>query len=394
VALLEEALAAVGEADLALRSQLLARLAVELYYAPSRDRSEALSAEAVATARAAGDDRAVAGALNARHVALWRPDRLAERLRTADEMIAAAARAGDGQLELQGRNWRATDLFEGGDMDGWRAEVEGYRGLAGRLRLPEFAWYGVLWGAVDALHAGRREEAAELAAQARAAGERAGDRNVAVFVGMLEFLDALQRAEYGDVDLAFVRDKVANSPAGMSYRCSYAWMLAERGEAGAAREQLAIVAADRFAALHLDANRPSALGELAGACRALEDRRTGAAVYDLLAPYAGRPLTAGRAIVSFGVADRHLGDLAALLGRRDAAVAHSEAAVELNRRMGMAAWAVHSRLGLAAALAGRGEDERGRELRAQALDEAAALGLTGLLRSPSRPAPATPELPQ
>ena len=42
----------------ALRSRLQARLAVELYYAPDRTRSEALSAEAVATARARRRPRA------------------------------------------------------------------------------------------------------------------------------------------------------------------------------------------------------------------------------------------------------------------------------------------------------------------------------------------------
>src|SRR5690606_12271962 len=57
VALLEEALAALGGDEPELRSELLARLAVELYYAPSRDRSEALSAEAVAVARAGAGPR-------------------------------------------------------------------------------------------------------------------------------------------------------------------------------------------------------------------------------------------------------------------------------------------------------------------------------------------------
>ena len=78
IAELEEALEAAE--DGVLRSRLQARLAVELYYAPDRTRSEALSAAAVATARAAGDPRALASALNARHVALWRPDRVEERL--------------------------------------------------------------------------------------------------------------------------------------------------------------------------------------------------------------------------------------------------------------------------------------------------------------------------
>ena len=47
VGLLEEALNAVGRSDPGTASTLLARLAVELYYSPSRDRADALSAEAV-----------------------------------------------------------------------------------------------------------------------------------------------------------------------------------------------------------------------------------------------------------------------------------------------------------------------------------------------------------
>src|SRR5207248_1719108 len=61
IARLEEALEGI-EAG-ALRSRVQARLAVELYYAPDRTRSEALSAEAVATARGAGDPSAIAAAL-------------------------------------------------------------------------------------------------------------------------------------------------------------------------------------------------------------------------------------------------------------------------------------------------------------------------------------------
>ena len=85
VARLEEALERV--ADPALRSRVQARLAVELYYAPDRTRSDRHSADAVATARASGDTGALASALSARHVALWRPDRIEERLSVAGEMI-------------------------------------------------------------------------------------------------------------------------------------------------------------------------------------------------------------------------------------------------------------------------------------------------------------------
>ena len=120
IARLEEALEALGAGEPILRSRLQARLAVELYYATDRRRSETLSADAVATARASGDPSALASTLNARHVALWRPDRIDERLATAADMIDAAREAREPHSELQARNWRVMDLFERGDMPACR----------------------------------------------------------------------------------------------------------------------------------------------------------------------------------------------------------------------------------------------------------------------------------
>ena len=161
----------LGGADArVLRSRLQARLAVELYYAPDRTRSETLSAEAVATARAAGDPRALASALNARHVALWRPDRVHERLAAAADMIAAARETGERHAELQARNWRVTDLFELGDMPECRREMARHARLADELRLPVFQWYAPLWAAVEAVLAARFSEAERLAAEAEDAG--------------------------------------------------------------------------------------------------------------------------------------------------------------------------------------------------------------------------------
>jgi len=66
-ALLQEALARLGGEDSPLRARLLARLALELYYAGDPDRRLALSAEAVALARRLGDPIALANCLDARH---------------------------------------------------------------------------------------------------------------------------------------------------------------------------------------------------------------------------------------------------------------------------------------------------------------------------------------
>ena len=113
--------------------------------------------------------RALTSALNARHVALWRPDRVEERLATAADMIAAAREAGERHAELQARNWRVTDLFELGDMPACREEIARHARLADELRLPSFQWYTPLWAAVEALLAGRFDEAERAGRRGRGA---------------------------------------------------------------------------------------------------------------------------------------------------------------------------------------------------------------------------------
>jgi tetratricopeptide (TPR) repeat protein len=348
VALLEAALAALGEGEPVLRSELLARLAVELYYAPTRDRSEALSSQAVSVARASGESRAVAAALNARHVALWRPDRLDERLAAADEMIAAARAAGDGALELQARNWRVVDLFEAADIAGWREEVRRHGELAARLRMPAYTWYTPLWAGVDAVHAGRYEEARELRERARQEGRRAGDRNADLFAEMLTFGEVVLRGDWGAFMLELAEEKIASSPAGMAWRASVAWLYAATGRPDEAREQLAIVTADGFARLPFDVNWASALAECAEACAILGDPELAAPVYERMLPYAERALTAGRAVTSAGSTQRMLAGLAAALGRRDEAIARHEQGIRHNEAMGFSAWAEHGRRALRA----------------------------------------------
>lgn len=384
VALLEEALAALGDADGALRSRLLARLAVELYYAPSRNRSETLSAEAVAVAQAGTDQRSVAAALGARHVALWRPDRLLERLETADAMIAAAQAAADGQLELQGRNWRVVDLFEGGDLDGWREETARHHALAERLRMPAYIWYGPLWQAVDATHQGQFAEAEALREQARELGTRAGDDNAELFADMLVFVvRAFLRRSFDELDLHWAADKIEHSPAGVSWIAGYSWALAELGREQEAREYLARIAPGRFAALPFDTNWLSALGEASETVVLLGDTANAAVLYDLIAPYTGRPMTAGRAVVSYGSADRHLAELASMLGRADDANRRFEEALILNEKT--PAWLPHTQLAFARHLKACAEYERAAELADEGARAAAAIGITNLARWEARP---------
>jgi DNA-binding SARP family transcriptional activator len=330
---LEEALERVE--DRALRSRLQARLAVELYYAPDRTRSDAHSHDAVATARASADASTIASALSARHVALWRPDRVHERLAVAEEMIAAAREADDRYAELQARNWRVTDLFEVGDMTAWRDEAARHARLADELRLPSFQWYTPLWAATAAMLAGRYDDVERLSAEAEQAGLDAGDRNAGVLASIVRFCARLEREAFNETDLAFVKDKIANSPAGIAYRGGYTWILAGLGETERARAELHATMELTHA---FDVNWLSLQVELAEASVLVGDATFAASLYDRLGPYAGRPVTAGRAASSYGAVDRSLGGLAGLLGRERDAVRHFEDAIQLNDAFGAAVW--------------------------------------------------------
>src|SRR5436190_2279083 len=263
---LEEALAALGDRAPALPGRPVARLAIALYYAPQRDRSGPLSADAVAAARESGDADALLAALNARHVALWHPDGLEERFRVADETIALAQAEGRPEAELQGRNWRCVDLWEAGHLDGFIAEVAEHERLADALRLPAFQWYAPMWRAAVAVLQGRHDAGLRLAGDAAAAATRAGDPNGELFRQMITISVVVHTRDFSDLELlAFTEHAVAHYASGMAYAAGLAWQYAELGRAAEARALVDRIAADDFAGLAWDANWLSMLGELSEA---------------------------------------------------------------------------------------------------------------------------------
>ena len=106
IALLREAVAALGSTDLVTRAWLLARLSVAIWIEGSGAERLALSDEAVAVARAAGNDRALAYALAARCDVIAGPDCCEERVAAATEIVALSRPRGDAAGELLGRRLR------------------------------------------------------------------------------------------------------------------------------------------------------------------------------------------------------------------------------------------------------------------------------------------------
>jgi DNA-binding SARP family transcriptional activator/tetratricopeptide (TPR) repeat protein len=386
VALLEEALESVAEdgGAAALRARLLSRLAVELYYGPLRERSERLGAEALELARRSGDERALAYALNARHVSLWRSDRLDERLAIAREMTALGRRTGDRESELQARNWLVTDLFEAGEIAELDAAIERYEDLAREARLPGFEWYAPMWRASLAALRGDLSAVEPLLEDAVRIGRRGGDPNV-------ELADQVRLGVHcmrGDFEAAYAHyapmaaPKIGRSPASLSFLVGAAWFAARTGRETEAREHVDRLAGHGVDRLPFDVNWLESVGILGETCALLGVRDAAARLYELLLPYRGRvEPVAGRALVSWGVADRHLGVLATAIGRLAEAERHFQAALRGNERLGFrpwVAWTRHQYAGMLGERGGPGDAERATALLSAAAELARELSLDGL----------------
>ena len=90
IALLDEALDALGNHPSPLRVRVLSRLAATLALTEAGDRRLAVSQQAMEMARQLGDAATLAVALHARHWALWGQANVHERLAVATEMVQVA----------------------------------------------------------------------------------------------------------------------------------------------------------------------------------------------------------------------------------------------------------------------------------------------------------------
>lgn len=136
---------------------------------------------------------------------------------------------------------------------------------------------------------------------------------------------------------------------------------------------------DDFAALPFDEEWLVSMCLLGQAVSALGDGFRADLVYTHLKPYGGRVAVSYPEVTTGSIA-RHLGLLAAAMGRWDDAVRHFEDALEANERIGPRPWLAHTQRDLARTLDARaaaGDAERARGLRARALAAYQELGISG-----------------
>jgi DNA-binding CsgD family transcriptional regulator/tetratricopeptide (TPR) repeat protein len=374
---LEEATAALGERNPALRVRLLGGLARALGYRGEHERAALVRTNAIAMARSL-DDRAGLAATLVRSYWSRGTSSLDEILVMLTEGRDLGAELGDTEVLAEAMAWRVPIFVALCDLDSARREVAALLATAERTAQPFILHIAEHYGSAMALCDGRLAEAEARAMRSNEASRLLSGRDAAGVHGIQMF--GIRREQGRLAELAPVIRVLAAAPEREGpWRPGLASVLVELGMEREARNELARVAAEGLGHFR-ESLWLAALTYLTDACAALGDEPMAALLYPELAPLSGENVMIGHLVACHGAADRYLGMLARTLGEWDRAEAHLEQAMELNRRMGATTWVAHTAYEYARLLLARG----GRQAEADALlGEAAALaeriGMTALL---------------
>jgi tetratricopeptide (TPR) repeat protein len=342
VDLLGEALRALGPADSKLRAWTLARLSVALSYMASPEYRRALSDESVGMARRLGDRAVLAYALAAYCDAIAGPAHARDRLHLSGEIIDLARETGDRTVELLGRRLRLIAHLELGDIPAADAEIEAFARSARTLRQALFGWYVPLWKGMRALMQGHLADATHHATEAESIGRQAHSDNAAMLVESQRISLALEWVAPAEAE-SIVRSMLDRWGPTTGARAWLTGIIARAGRRAEARAML-----DRQLAPGVsdppeeDAEWLPSTCQLVEACAVVGDEQAASLLYERLLPHADRFAVDGIGAACLGSTSRHLGLLAGLLGRTDAAAAHFEQALAAHRRAGASLLVAHT----------------------------------------------------
>ncbi len=381
---LEDALAAVGPDDSAQRAVLLATLAAELAFSPTdRARRVELSDEALALARRLDDPAALSRVLSLRFVTLWMPETLDERLANSEENVAAARRTGDPVAEFHAVHWQAAAFVEAGRLNDAHRDVEHEAALAERLGQPTMRWLATYDRANLEIITGRLAEAEQHAHEALQIATLSAQPDALSF-----FTSQLTNIRYEQGRLAelqpLIAQVVADNPGIPAFRAVLALACCEGDLDDEARRILAHETSSAFSELPPDVTWLPGLAIYAEVAAHLQDGAAAAALYDLLAPWAGQVVYSG--ISAWGSVDHHLGAVAGVIGRYAEAEEHLRQAAELNVALRAPVWVARTDLATARLLLARDgvqDREHGRALLERAAASAQRLGSATLARRAS-----------
>jgi DNA-binding winged helix-turn-helix (wHTH) protein/tetratricopeptide (TPR) repeat protein len=375
LALLGEALAAVGSVESSLRVRLLAAMDEALYFEDSPRGGPSLSREAIGMARRIGDADALVFALNRRHLVLRHPTGLDERLSISRELVSLTQRRRQPDLVFDAHGSQIHDALERGEIELVDRALEAFERLAGEHKIPKYLWYADLYRAMRELLAGRFAESEPRIARAYSIGSRVQDDLARLWhVVQMQTLRIDQGRAEGFLPELREVEKLYPLEA---MRLNVALVEALTGDLQSARRALDHFEEAGAGAMRRDITWILCVVVLGQLCELCGDEDIAAEIYDLLRPFARQHIVVGTAIVYRGAVATELGRLAALLGRWEEAEHHFATGLARERRMGARPFEAAVQLGWARMLMSRGDEgdrEQARRRLGAVLDVASEVG--------------------
>ncbi len=343
VALLELALERIDPKS-PQRALLLAQLALELtFFAHHRERRRALADDALAAARAAGDELILSRVLLRRLIACWSPDDARQRISDAGESISISSRL-DEPLDLfHGLHWQGVAQIEVGDVEGAARNLLAQTRIAERLGDSTALWLSACGESLRVAMRGRLEEAEALAGEGLELGRQGSQPDALAFFASQIASIRWQQGRLPEL-LPILIEALENHPGLPAFRSLLALAHALAGERDAGRAAVDVDAVSHFSELPIDPVWLPAITTYAHAVAELEQIEHAELLSDMLAPYAG--LISSTSVSLWGTVDHALGRLAALRGDHAEAELLLGRAVNEYRRMSAPVWCGHGQLDL------------------------------------------------
>ncbi len=376
IAVLEAALAAVGDSDPASRALLLASLAEVVDTRDWRHRRE-LGDAAVAIAQRLEDEAVAADVLLNCYHFRGQPETSDERLADTAQALAMSARLGNPVLRFRAchfRKWACMEVAELGEADRCLEEMES---ILERTGLPYCRWEVLLTKAWRSLLAGDTAAAERYNDEALVVGSALGAPEALGAYGGVLFEIRFEQGRLEELIELFAQ-AVADNPALPVLRVAMALGYCAVGRHDEARDLFEPAVASEFADFPRDYTWTTSMVLAQETAVALEDRSAAELLYSHLLPFGHLvALTPG---TIDGSLSRSLGSLARLIGRLEEAETHLQRALDVHQRIAAPYWIAHTQLDYADLLRDLGRVGEATDLVGQALETAQRIGYGALER--------------
>ncbi len=386
-AMCQRALGALPMTEVARRARLLALIAVseaEAVQSAHRqgDRTSAatpaaVSEQALAAARASGNQQAELEAIAARHYVLSYPQAIAERTELAARAVQLAASAPTTMGALWGHLWQADLAFQRGDLTAVQQAISEVERVARKRSSPVARWHALQIRAALDILVGRFDEARDTARAARALADRVGDLSM---IGMHYAFHVQLAVVRGDPSelLPDGLDVIAAAPPMPLVRAALPVIFALQGDLERARAEFASLR-EVPSWMPLGPRWAGTLGQIGVGATVVGDAAVAAECYGLLLPCAGWcGADGGGSPFALGSGEYPLGRLAQAFGDLALAAAHFDRGIVVDDRIGARPFAALGRLALAESVAAVAP-ARARDLARVAADEFHRLDMPGPL---------------